>query len=57
MKVTREGDMFNMFTDSDNQTVRIPLGKIDDLVTFNVDSVRRPAWPFHEMTLPPPLRI
>ena len=34
--------MFNMFTDSDNQPVRVPLGKIDDLVTFNVDRVR---WP------------
>ena len=29
-----------MFTDSDNELVRVPLGKIDELVTFDVDQVQ-----------------
>ena len=32
--------MFNLFTDRDNQPLRVPLGNIDDLVTFEADRVR-----------------
>jgi hypothetical protein len=38
-QVDRDGNMFNLFTDRDNQPLRVPLGNIDDLVTFEADRV------------------